>query len=161
MLLCGITIAEKIADRSEIAETYQYEGEGFGGDFTITLNADGTYAFYEGPLSSYIGGGAWNKDDDTVHMIEENGSTCSSRLRFRTVRWSIPRQVRTPSFYVDVPDGERFVRQDTLSASSHATVVFRRRFCRWARSVSRLHPGPSQRTFTLGRIGFIWVYPGT
>ena len=29
------------------------EKEGFGGDFTLTLNPDGSYTFYEGTLSSY------------------------------------------------------------------------------------------------------------
>ena len=37
-----------------IAGSYRYEKEGFGGDFVITLKADGTYTFYEGYLSSYI-----------------------------------------------------------------------------------------------------------
>ena len=53
-----------------IAGTYRCDGEGFGGDFTITLNADGTYTFYEGPLSSYMGMGTWFTACDAVYMNE-------------------------------------------------------------------------------------------
>lgn len=41
------------------AGTYAFEGEGFGGPFTITLASDGSASFYEGYLSSYIGEGTW------------------------------------------------------------------------------------------------------
>ncbi len=60
--------------RSRLAGTYRYEGEGFGGDFDITLNADGSYTFCEGPLSSYEGGGSWNVYYNAVYMTEENGA---------------------------------------------------------------------------------------
>lgn len=56
-----------------IAGTYRYEEEGFGGDMTITLKEDGTYAFCEGPLSSYMGGGTWHVYYNAVYMTEENG----------------------------------------------------------------------------------------
>ena len=55
-----------------VAGTYKYDGEGFGGDFTIALNSDGTYTFYEGPLSSYMGMGTWNTAYDAVYMNEED-----------------------------------------------------------------------------------------
>ena len=61
------------AEMRSLAGTYLYEGEGFGGDFTVTLNADGTYTFYEGMLSSYMGGGTWSVYYGTVYMDETNG----------------------------------------------------------------------------------------
>ena len=54
-----------------LAGAYCYEGEGFGGNFTITLHADGTYIFHEGPLSSYIGMGTWDIFYDEVYMTED------------------------------------------------------------------------------------------
>ena len=56
-----------------IPGTYTYENEGFGGHFTITINADETYTFYEGPLSSYAGGGEWLQEGVMLILIEENG----------------------------------------------------------------------------------------
>ena len=54
-LACGKTDGSL---RDSVAgKTFVWEKEGFGGDFTITLNADGTYQYYEGYLSSYIGFG--------------------------------------------------------------------------------------------------------
>ena len=116
VLLCGITNAEEIADEGDIAGTYQYEGEGFGGDFTITLNADGTYAFYEGPLSSYMGGGTWTRDDGTVHMIEENGYDLQFTFEMQDDALIYSAEGSDAFLYVDVSDGERFVRQDTPAA---------------------------------------------
>ncbi|MBQ6594110.1 MAG: hypothetical protein IJH78_00415 [Clostridia bacterium] len=109
VLLCGIASAEEFVDGSDIAGTYRYEGEGFGGDFTITLNADGTYAFYEGYLSSYMGGGTWNRDDDTVHMIEENGFDLRFTFEIRdgVLVYSAAGSDAFPC--VDVSDGDRFL----------------------------------------------------
>lgn len=56
--------------RGILAGTYKYEGEGFGGDFTITLNADGTYSFSVGLLSSYMGMGSWYVAYGAVYMYE-------------------------------------------------------------------------------------------
>ena len=50
-----------------------WEKEGFGGDFTITLNDDGSYTYYEGFLSSYLGYGDWTVEDDTVVLTEKGG----------------------------------------------------------------------------------------
>ena len=57
----------------DIFGTYVYENEGFGGDFTITVNEDETYSFYEGPLSSYRGGGSWFREKGVLYFFEENG----------------------------------------------------------------------------------------
>ena len=116
VLLCGIANAEEIVDGSDIAGTYQYEGEGFGGDFTITLNSDGTYEFYEGSLSSYMGGGIWSRDDDTVHMIEENGYDLKFTFEIQNDALIYSAAGSDAFLYVDVSDGERFVRQNTLEA---------------------------------------------
>ena len=116
VLLCGIANAEEKVDGIDIAGTYQYEGEGFGGDFKITLNADGTYEFYEGSLSSYMGGGTWIRVDDTVHMIEENGYDLKFTFEIQNDALVYSAAGSDAFLYVDVSDGERFVRQNTLEA---------------------------------------------
>lgn len=56
--------------RIDAPGTYIYEGDGFGGDFTITLEEDGDYGFSEGPLSSYLGEGAWLFEKGKLYLIE-------------------------------------------------------------------------------------------
>lgn len=52
--------------------TYRYEGDGFGGDFTVTLEADGTFTYSEGPLSSWLGYGEWFADAFTLALSEDS-----------------------------------------------------------------------------------------
>ena len=63
----------EIIEDEDICGTYVYEGEGCGGDFTITINKDETYAFSEGPLSSYTGRGSWTREQGRIIFNEENG----------------------------------------------------------------------------------------
>ena len=67
-------------------QVYIYEKEGFGSDFYIALNSDGSMRCSEGALSSYFGLGTWKLDGDTVILTtdDENSSTA---LPSRTVRW--------------------------------------------------------------------------
>ena len=96
-----------------IAGKYLYDGEGFGGDFTITLNADGTYTFYEGPLSSYMGMGTWHTVYDAVYMYEgEAGFDLAFMFGIEGdsliyLAWG------SDAFpYVELPDEARFIRQN-------------------------------------------------
>ena len=52
--------------------SYKYLGEGFGGDFVITLCSDGTFQYYEGTLSSYIGIGTWTIDENNITCLKDN-----------------------------------------------------------------------------------------
>ena len=97
---------------STLVGTYRYEGEGFGGDFTITLNADETFAFSEGPLSSYMGAGTWYIADEAVYMNEGEESGLSFMFGIDGdvliyLDWG------SDSFpCVELPDRARFVRLD-------------------------------------------------
>ncbi len=106
---------EEIFTREQLlraAGTYRYAGEGIGGDFTITLNPDGTYTFYEGPLSSYLGGGSWELFYGVVYMQEENGYEL--QFAFGTQDGALiylaDSSDRFP--YVALADGARFIRQE-------------------------------------------------
>ena len=55
------------------AGRYVYEGGGFFDDFVLTLMDDGTYTFYEGALSSYMGGGRWSASEEKIYLSETNG----------------------------------------------------------------------------------------
>lgn len=52
-------------------KTYIYEKEGFGGDFTIQIEKDGTFSYYEGALSSYYGTGKWTLDSDILCLSDD------------------------------------------------------------------------------------------
>ena len=51
-------------------KVYTYEGEGFGGDFTISIFENGSFTYYEGGFSSYIGGGEWSLVDGALALSE-------------------------------------------------------------------------------------------
>ena len=97
-----------------LSGVYAYEGEGFGGDFTITLNADGTYRFYEGPLSSYIGLGSWDVYYDALYLYgdEEAGSDLDFVFGLREGSLIYLAQESDAFPYVKLPDGAKFSRQD-------------------------------------------------
>lgn len=59
------------ADNAVAGKTYLYEGEGIMGSFTITLYDDGSFTYYEGMASSYIGVGSWEQDGDTITMTDD------------------------------------------------------------------------------------------
>ena len=100
------------AQMRSLAGTYLYEGEGFGGDFTITLNADGTYTFYEGSLSSYMGGGTWSVYYNTIDLEETNGFDLSFTFAVDGDEL-IYIEMNSDAFpYVDLPDEASFIRRE-------------------------------------------------
>ena len=101
------------SDRSAIAgKTFSYEKGGCGGEFTITFNEDGTYTYYEGSLSSYIGGGEWEIKDDTVIMTEKYYTP--KKINHLKINGSDLIFIADGSDnfdYIKVKDGEKFCKQ--------------------------------------------------
>ncbi len=98
-----------------LAGTYLYEGAGIGGDFTITLNADGAYTFYEGALSSYMGTGTWEALDNAVYLTEGEGGFGLSFMFGIEKNALIYLAGGSDAFpYIKVPDQGRFVKQDAI-----------------------------------------------
>lgn len=62
------------AEKSIIDRVYTYEGEGFGGDFVITINKDGTYTYAEGPSVSSPTTGTWKVKDEKVILTDDKES---------------------------------------------------------------------------------------
>ena len=97
--------------RDDVAgKTYLYEGEGIGGSFTITLYEDGTFTYYEGMLSSYIGDGTFMLDGDTVIMTDDGPGGYGLVNRFRRDGDDLVfvEQESDNFIYVKVKDGEKF-----------------------------------------------------
>ena len=100
---------ELLLNAAVVCGTYRYEKEGFGGDFTITLEKDGTYTFYEGYLSSYMGGGLWFLDYSLLYLTEENGLDMNNCFLL-TEDALVFMESGSDNFpYVHVPDGGRFL----------------------------------------------------
>lgn len=89
-------------------KTYVYEKEGFGGNFTITVDSDGTFQYHEGPFSSYFGTGTWELGgsiltfSDDTYGFENHFIVQSGRLLFR-------QQGSNNFLYMTVGDGEKFL----------------------------------------------------
>ena len=64
------TSVENIVDK-----TYVYEYEGFGGSFTINIYNDGTFMYYVGMLSSYIGHGNWEYTNGILTLTDGQDQT--------------------------------------------------------------------------------------
>lgn len=90
---------------------YQYEKDGFGGDFTIRLEADGSFWYYEGSLSSYIGVGSWALEDGVLTLRDDDQIGFPLVNRFEAAEDAlIFREEGSRNFiYIKVQDGERFL----------------------------------------------------
>lgn len=109
-LACGKTDG---ALRDALAgKTYVWEKEGCGGEFTIALNADGTYQYYEGFLSSYIGLGEWTVEDGAVILTEQGGQDSVYRFAVKDGALVYLADGSDGFLYVDVMDGDRFAPQN-------------------------------------------------
>lgn len=73
LLLCLLLalIGSREEARTPSYTRYVYEKGGFGGEFTIDVKDDGTFLYYEGMLSSYIGTGDWRSEGDTLILTDE------------------------------------------------------------------------------------------
>lgn len=102
--------SENIQD-SIVNKTFVYEKEGFGGDFTIQINDDGTFGYYEGLLSSYIGIGSWILDNDILVLSDDDdiGYPLVNRFEVKDGDLVFLSEDSSNFLYVNVADGEHFV----------------------------------------------------
>lgn len=109
-LLTGCADANKIKESDIADKTYTYENEGFGGDFYISLKNDGTFSYYEGPLSSYIGTGDWTLDGNTLHLADTGIQTKIQNFYFQVDGTDLIYIAEDSDDFthVNVSDGERF-----------------------------------------------------
>ena len=100
--------ANKIQPEELAGKTYQYEKDGFGGSFTIRLEEDGTFTYYEGSLSSYIGTGDWTLEGETLTLQEKN-----RHFTFRAEKDCLVFQEKQSGdfTYIKVSDQEEFTAE--------------------------------------------------
>lgn len=111
-VLCCLAACGGSEELTPAGKTYIYEKEGFGGgDFAITINEDGTFNYYEGMFSSYIGTGEWTIEDGLVTLSDEDYMDfgLENYFRFDGTDLIFLEENSTNFSYVEVADGERFV----------------------------------------------------
>lgn len=109
-MVLALSACAKITKEDLSGNTFVYKGEGFGGDFYITLNDDGTFQYNEGFLSSYIGLGQWVLDGDILTLYEDPNLGYGFVNRFRII-WGKLYYLSEGSdgfIYVEVKSGDQF-----------------------------------------------------
>ena len=91
-------------------KTFLYENEGIMGSFSITLYEDGTFTYYEGMASSYIGIGSWEQDSDTITLTDDvdGGYGLVNHFKFDGETLTFVEKGSDNFVYVKVKDGEKF-----------------------------------------------------
>lgn len=86
-------------------KTFVYEKTGFGGEFIVSVYANGTFLYYEGQESNCICGGKWTISDNLLWLVANEKtyvfSVCEDALIFQAAQ--------SDAFaHVDVTQGDRF-----------------------------------------------------
>lgn len=111
--LSVISCSEQKSEPSAVGH-FVYEGEGFGGDFTVTVNEDGSFSYYVGMLSSYIGLGSWSLDGDVLRLKDRENGNLKFENYFRVTKDGLEfiEDGSTNFMYLTVKDGARFLREE-------------------------------------------------
>lgn len=107
-------------DMSQISgKTYVWEKPGFGSDFTLTINEDGSFSYYVGAYSSHIGLGSWTLENGIVKLIE---SVDVFQFKVENNGLTFLSDGSAKFMYVDVKDGDQFFpRKDVVVSDFPST----------------------------------------
>ena len=111
---CGKTVSES----DIVGKTYVYEKEGFGSDFMIEIQKDGTFSYYEGVFSSYLGFGKWELDGDILCLtdgVEPAENTLVNYFKVEGKNLIFLSENSSNFIYMNVSDGEKFLRKEIKS----------------------------------------------
>ena len=106
--VCFFGCSKEDEKTAVVGKSFTYDGQGFGGDFTIEINEDGTFQYYEGFLSSYFGQGRWEIEGGRIILIEENGieTTNTFMIKENSLIWI---ETESSNFmYVELKNGASF-----------------------------------------------------
>ena len=106
-IVITVIVIKNVKSKNDVvSKIYTYTGEGFGGDFTITIKDDGTASFYEGYLSSYIGEGTWEIENDILFL---NDNTFKNKFHIHGDELEFIEDGSMNFPYIKVKDGEKFI----------------------------------------------------
>lgn len=106
---CSCQTAETVL----AGKSYVYEKGGFAGigEFGIRLDADGTFSYYEGWASSYVGYGSWTIENGVLILSTDDGNYVN-RFMVEGGDLVFLEDDSTNFLYVKVADGEKFLRDN-------------------------------------------------
>ncbi len=112
-----------------MVRSFVYEKPGFGEEFRIYLHSDGTYNYYEGFLSSYMGDGTWALEDGILAMTERDYGDGSPVYRFRYSDDALTyiAEGSDQFSYIKVADGEKFEFDKEYEKTSSVLAEIRTR----------------------------------
>ena len=111
VLVAALFLASCSSDDVQTDSTYVYDGEGFGGAFTITISDNGSFTFYEGFLSSYIGHGKWQIKHKILTISD---GTFTNKFEMRDKEIVFVEEGSTNFMYVKLKDGDKFIKTDSV-----------------------------------------------
>ena len=109
--VAGCNTQDVIDESVIVGKVYTYEKDGFGGNFQILIMEDGTFSYYEGPLSSYIGSGTWEFNDTILHL-SDNGMEPNIKNYYFQADDNALIFIADGSddfLFIDVSDGQKFL----------------------------------------------------
>lgn len=84
---------------------------GFGDNFMLLLRNDGSYAYYVGSLSSYLGMGTWSEANGILTLNESSDNGKTFRFSVKNGDLFFISEGSSEFAYVTVKDGDRFCLQ--------------------------------------------------
>lgn len=104
-------------------KTYIYEKPGFYGPFTIDIEYNGTFTYYVGYASSYIGHGIWERKDSKLYLYD-NGLSVTKTFAFEIENDCLMfLSAESDQFmYLAVSDGERFFAYERTEVESSSLI---------------------------------------
>ncbi len=106
----GTVLSNDVSEKGFVCEK-----DGFPDKFGIKLYNDGSFTYYEGMFSSYVGYGSWSLDGDTLILTENANLSGNSKIfRFKVDGNTLNYLAEgSDNFtYVKVSDGEKFKAED-------------------------------------------------
>lgn len=116
--IAGCAKAPEPADFAD--KIYIYKGKGAGGQFAVTLYGDGTFWYYEGLESSYIGNGKWSVENDLICLTDDtdDGSQIINYFRFEDGELVYSKKTSTGFTYVELADGATFSFSSSVASAT-------------------------------------------
>lgn len=119
LLILVVLAACRAQEPETVSGTYSRENANGFDHFTITLNEDGTYSYFETMISSHLGMGEYTYEDGIVTLIDDQipglyGSLIHTyKFRYADGKLFYLAGESDGFMYVDLPDGAQFDRRET------------------------------------------------
>lgn len=121
----------------ELYGQYICEEPGFPDMFTISLNEDGSFSYYEGAASSYIGAGAWELSENRVTLRDTGyGEEWDFFFTVQDGCLVFDKKASHRFIHTDPVDGIRFLRRDSVDDAWIEDLEMRG----WKKDLERVTP---------------------